>query len=488
MTSGCACVTIMKLREIAQVIGARSPLDTKLAALEPTGYSIDSRTVRPGDLFFALRGPSYDGHDFAHDALARGACAAVVSRPIAPLHTSPTSPLTPQLILVGDTLEALQALASWLRAIWGGALVGITGSAGKTMTKELTARLLGAGGAKVLKSIGNYNNAYGLPLSLLQMISDGAQPEEFDYAVLEMGMSSAGELERLCKIATPDIGVVTNVNPVHLEFFPSVDAIAEAKAELVDGVNLDGLAVLNADDPRVARMAGRRKIESRTFGIDRPATVTAVNIQLDGLRGSQFNLRTPRGTEPISTPLVGRHGIYNMLAAAAVADYYGVPLSLMAESLRTAAPYLHRGEMHEFPQGFAVLDDSYNSNPAALREMVNTIAQSPGYQRRLVVAGEMLELGDRSEQWHAEAGRHIASAGIDLLVGVRGHARSLVDGARTAGMSAETAVFCESPESAAQWLFDKLRRGDLILIKGSRDVQTEKVLHELMRRFAGGMR
>lgn len=487
MIGTCVRVTSMKLRELAEVIGARSRVDERLAGVEPTGYSIDSRTIRPGELFFAIRGPSFDGHDFAYDALAKGACAAVVSRSIAPPQPPTSSPLPPQFLLVGDTLEALQVLARSLRANWGGALIGITGSAGKTMTKELTARLLGEGGSKVLKSIGNYNNAYGLPLSLLQMASAGAQPEEFDYGVVEMGMSASGELAHLCSIAMPDIGVVTNVHPVHLEFFPDVDAIAEAKAELVDGVNTDGLAVLNVDDPRVSRMKDRRKIELRTFGVEQPATVSAKDIRLEGLLGTHFTLKTPRGQVEIATRLLGRHSVYNILAAAAVADYYGVPLKLIAESLRSAASYRHRGELLEFPEGFAVLDDSYNSNPAALSEMIQTIARSRGYRRRIVVAGEMLELGERTAELHTLAGREIAAAGIDLLVGVRGHAWSLVEGAREAGMTGEAVYFCESPEEAAHWLFDKLRRGDLILIKGSRGVQIEKVLRELRQRLLGGM-
>ncbi|MBI4469706.1 MAG: UDP-N-acetylmuramoyl-tripeptide--D-alanyl-D-alanine ligase [Acidobacteria bacterium] len=487
MTSACTCATNMKLREIAESIGVRSPMSERLSNLEPTGYAIDSRTIRPGELFFAIRGPSFDGHDFAHDALTRGACAAVVSRPIAPSHTSATSPLSPQFLLVNDTLKSLQALARWLRANWGGALVGVTGSAGKTMTKELTARLLGAAGARVLKSIGNYNNAFGLPLSLLQMISAGAQPDEFEYAVLEMGMSGPGELTALCSIALPDIGVVTNVNAVHLEFFPDIDAIAEAKAELIEGINPDGLAVLNADDPRVARMAQRRKIEVKTFGIERPAAVTASGVHLEGLRGTQFTLATPRGSVRIETPLAGKHSVYNILAASTVADHYGVPLEWIAESLRGARHFLHRGELHEFPEGFAVLDDSYNSNPAALMEMISTLTSSTGYRRRIVVAGEMLELGDRAAELHGECGRRIAGSSIDLLVGVQGHARDLVASARDAGMPAASTQFCETPEEAAHWLFDKLRRGDLVLIKGSRGVRTEKVLIELKQRLKTGM-
>jgi len=369
------------------------------------------------------------------------------------------------------------------------------------MTKELTASMLQAaatGGGEssthsrvekkpkgVIKTIGNYNNAYGLPLSILQMISNGATPEQFDYAVLEMGMSGPGEITRLCSIAPPNIGVVTNVSAVHLEFFPSVEAIAEAKAELVDNLKADGLAVLNADDRLVIRMRWRQPVAVRTFGIEADADVRAREIRPLGLEGTSFTLATPRGEIAVKTPLIGRHQVSNILAASAVADYCEVPLEAIAQSLQEARPYKMRGEVLRFPQGFTVIDDSYNSNPRALGEMIATMADLNGFARRIVVAGEMLELGERSAEFHRECGREIARRGVDLLIGIRGFARELLEGAREAGMPSEFIYFCETPEEAAQLLFEKLRSGDLLLIKGSRGVQVDRVVEELKRTFNG---
>ncbi|MBI3949298.1 MAG: UDP-N-acetylmuramoyl-tripeptide--D-alanyl-D-alanine ligase [Acidobacteria bacterium] len=471
----------MKLGDIAQKVGAQGQLGKALAQIEPRGFSIDSRAMQPGELFFAIRGPSHDGHEFVADALAKGTCAAVVSHDISNLKSQISNP---PLLRVEDTLVALQTLAHAVREEWGGPVIGITGSAGKTATKELTARMLSAGGAKVIKSIGNFNNAYGLPLSVLQLVSGGTQPEEVDYLVLEMGMSAPGEITQLCSVAPTDVGVVTLVAPAHLEFFPSIDAIAEAKAEMVDNIKEGGVAVLNLDDPRVARMRFRRLIEVRTFGIEESADVTAVDIELRGLRGSRFTLQTPRGTVPVESPLMGRHNIYNALAAATVADYYGVPLERIAEALSQAAPPSKRGEIIRFPRGFTVINDAYNSNPRALKEMVATLSATNSVKRRIVVAGEMLELGERGPELHRECGREMARRGVDIIVGVRGLAQEIVEGARQAAMPEKATYFCETPEAAARWLFDNLQDGDLVLVKGSRGVQLERVIGEL-RRLSG---
>lgn len=466
----------MKLGEIAEYIGAQGQLNETWAQLEPRGVSIDSRTIRPGELFFALRGPRHDGHDFVGEALTRGACGAVISEEGPPFRFQ-----APQaaFLRVKDTLAALHALARAVRERWGGPVIGITGSAGKTMTKELTARLLAAEGARVLKSAGNFNNAYGLPLALLQLISAGVRPKMIDYIVVEMGMSAAGELTTLCSIAHPDVGIVTNVSSVHLAFFPSVEAIAEAKAELIDHLKDDGLAVLNLDDPLVARMRFRRLIPARTFGIEASADVTARNIQLRGLAGSRFTLRTPRGDVAVTLPLLGRHNIYNALAAVAVADYYGVSLNRMAQALSEAVPAPMRGELIEFPQGFKVINDAYNSNPRALTEMVTTLCAVNGVRRRIVVAGEMLELGHDAARLHRACGREMARRDVDVVVGVQGLARELIEGAREEAEGALVTHFCETPEAAAHWLFDNLQDGDLVLVKGSRGVRMERVIETL---------
>lgn len=469
----------MELAEIIKAVGATGELSSDAIDYRPVGYSIDSRTVRAGELFFAIRGEVHDGHRFVRDALARGAVAAVVSTEFA---ASETGIEKGKLIPVQDTLRALQRLASAVLRSWQGREVAITGSSGKTTTKEMTARTLEARG-RVMKTTGNFNNAYGLPLSILKMETDGAKAADFDFAVLEMGMNHAGEITELARIAPPDLGVVTNVAAVHLEFFESVDAIADAKAELVLGVSAGGAAVLNSDDPRVRRMRElRTDIEFRMYGIESDADVRARDVKAEGIDGTSFVLVTPRGATRARLPVAGRHNLYNALAAAAVADYYGAPLEEIAARLGTVSSSRMRGEVIRFAEGFSIIDDSYNSNPRALVEMAATMCSDRSCRRRIVVAGEMLELGEAGPALHREAGRKVAELGIDLLIGVRGLAREIVEGGREAGLRPESALFCETPDEAATVLEGVAREGDLILVKGSRGVRTEIVVERMRQR------
>jgi UDP-N-acetylmuramoyl-tripeptide--D-alanyl-D-alanine ligase len=461
----------MKLVEVTEALKAENS-SVLLREIEPIGYSIDSRTIRPGELFFAIRGTSRDGHEFVSEALNKGAIAAVVNTSFAASQAT----LRDRLIPVRDTLEALQLLASAVLSSWRGCVVAITGSMGKTTTKELTAALLARIG-RVIKTIGNMNNAYGLPLSILKMESNGAHASDFDFAVLEMGMSHKGEIERLTQIAPPDVGVVTVVAPVHLEFFASIDEIADAKSEMIRGVKPGGLGVLNADDERVARMRELREdIKFRTFGINRRADIMASQIESDDLFGSRFLLTTPSGEIQVKLPLIGLHNLYNALAAVAVADYYRVPIDEIAAVLADCSSPQMRGQVLRL-NGITLVDDSYNSNPRALAEMVVALSKARHCYRRLVVAaGEMLELGEAAPALHMEAGRHLAECGIDLLIGVGGLAREIIKGARQAGMSVEQTIFCEDSTAAAELLLEKAEPGDLILVKGSRGVRMEVIV------------
>jgi UDP-N-acetylmuramoyl-tripeptide--D-alanyl-D-alanine ligase len=472
----------MKLGEIARILGSEADrLPAELSAQEPIGYSIDSRSVRAGDLFFAIRGENHDGHQFVNDALARGALAAVVSHD----WSGGVAANSPRLVPVHNTLAALQSLASAVLESWGGRLIAVTGSMGKTTTKEITAALL-ARVYKVIRTVGNLNNAYGLPLSILRMESDGSRASDFEYAVFEMGMNHIGELTELTRIAPPDVAVVTNVAPVHLEFFSSVDEIAQAKSELVSGVKPGGLALLNADDVRVANMRSLRSdLEFRTFGIEQTADVMARDVRPEGLSLTRFQLVTPHGRIETSLRLGGRHNLYNALAAAAVADSCEVSIEQIGDALAGFSSLKMRGEITEFKQGFTVIDDSYNSNPLALMEMVTTLSAAEGYKRRVVVAGEMLELGSAGPRLHREAGRSIATHDVDLLIGVRGLARELVEAARQSGLTEESAVFCETPDEAAELLKQVVRAGDLILVKGSRGVRTDIVVERLRQSSEG---
>jgi UDP-N-acetylmuramoyl-tripeptide--D-alanyl-D-alanine ligase len=467
----------MKLEEILRILGTAG---SDMNALQPVGYSIDSRTMRAGDLFFAIKGENTDGHRFVNEALQKGALAAIVARDFDPGPAAQS--VERKLIRVGDTLRALQSLASAVLRSWKGQVVAVTGSSGKTTVKELTASALSSLG-RVIKSAGNLNNQYGVPLSVLRMESDGAQAADFDFAVLEMGMNHRGEIADLTAIAPPDVGIVTNVSAVHLEFFASVDEIAEAKSEMVRGIKSGGAAVLNADDERVARMRGlRRDIKVKTFGIDRDADVRATGIRSLGLDGALFTLQTSRGQVEATMPLLGKHNLYNTLAAAAVAEIYEAPLERIAEAIALSARPKMRGEVLRLAEGITLIDDSYNSNPRALQEMVATLSSGPG-ARRIVVAGEMLELGRAAPDLHFDAGRYIAGQDVQLLIGVRGLARQIVAGAIEAGISPDRAVFCETPEEAGELLVKEARPGDAILVKGSRGVKMERLVDLMKQRF-----
>jgi UDP-N-acetylmuramoyl-tripeptide--D-alanyl-D-alanine ligase len=423
------------------------------------GYSIDSRTIRTGDLFFAVKGERLDGHDYVNAALEKGAAAAVVRKDQLQRYSDQA-----RLMAVDDTLVALQALATAVRKVWGKPLVGVTGSAGKTTTKEAIAHVLGAR-FRVLKSEGNFNNHFGLPLMLLKL-----EPEH-DVAVIEMGMSHAGEIRALAKIAQPEIGVVTNVAPVHLEFFDSLAGIARAKYELVESLPASGTAVLNADDEYVSEFGREFKGRVVLYGT-RPVTdVRAEKVQVRGAEGSEFDVVTASGREHGRLPLVGEHNILNALAAVSVGLVRGLTLAEAVGALATLVPADKRGQVVQLGN-ITVINDCYNSNPKALHAMVDALAAMKA-GRRIVVAGEMLELGPAAEEMHRAAGRHIAEKKIDVLVGVRGLAQGMVDGARQVGAEAE---FVATPEEAGEWLARETRDGDVVLLKASRGVKLEKAL------------
>jgi UDP-N-acetylmuramoyl-tripeptide--D-alanyl-D-alanine ligase len=474
----------LKLYEIAQLCGASHSLSAALAETEPLGFAIDSRAIKPGELFIAIPGERMDGHQFVAEVLEKGACAALVVHKRLPFASS-LGAYADRLLFVTDTMGALQQLAARVVAEWGRPVVGVTGSAGKTTIKDLTAHVLTAAG-RVFKSLGNLNTGYGLPLTVGRMIAAGERPENYDFAVLEMGMNSYGEIRRLTEIAPPQVAVVGNVGVAHVEFFGSREAVAKAKAELVDGLKPGGTAVLNADDPLVIKMSERRADMSvLSFGIDAQADVRASEIASEGdLSGTRFMLRTPQGKATVKLPLIGRHNVYNALAASAVGHHFGLTAEAIARQLASAAPSKMRGELLRFANGVTVIDDSYNSNPQALIEAARAVSGAREFKRRVVVAGEMLELGAQGSALHRQCGREIAALSIDRLIGVRGLARELVAGAIEDGqMNAERAAFCETPEEAAEKLIAETRSGDLILVKGSRGVRTEKIIEKLRAAF-----
>ena len=454
----------LPLSKIAEFVSADTQAATgavrsAIAAEEVQGYSIDSRTITGGQLFFAVKGDRFDGHDFVAAALEKGAAGAVVRKDHLHRYSDKS-----RLLAVDDTLIALQTLATAVRKVWGKPLVGVTGSAGKTTTKEAIAHVL-ASRFRVLKSEGNFNNHFGLPLMLLKL-----EPEH-DMAVIEMGMSHAGEIRALAAIAQPEIGVVTNVAPVHLEFFDSLAGIARAKYELIESLPASGTAVLNADDEYVSQFGRDFRGKVISYGTRETADVRVENVQPRGAEGSQFDVVTAAGCELARLPLVGEHNILNALAAVAVALARGLRLSEAVGALATLVPADKRGQVLQLGN-ITVVNDCYNSNPKALNAMVDALATMAA-KRRIVVAGEMLELGPAGEEMHRAAGRHVAAKKIDVLVGVRGQSQAMVESARAAGINA---TFVDTPEEAGEWLARETRDGDVVLLKASRGVKLEKAL------------
>jgi UDP-N-acetylmuramoyl-tripeptide--D-alanyl-D-alanine ligase len=455
----------LTLAKIAEFISAEGDFPRDEVA---QAYSIDSRTVGKGELFFAVRGERLDGHDFVDAALERGALAAVVRKDQWHRYS-----WTDRVLVVDDTLVALQTLATAVRKVWGKPLVGVTGSAGKTTTKEAIAHVL-ASKFRVLKSEGNFNNHFGLPIMLLKL-----EPEH-DVAVIEMGMSHAGEIRALAKIAQPEIGVVTNVAPVHLEFFDSLAGIARAKYELIESLPSTGTAVLNADDEYVSQFGRDFKGKVVRYGINATADVRAENIRARGAEGSEFDVVIASTREHARLPLVGEHNVLNALAAVAVGLARGLNLSQAASALATLVPADKRGQVLQLGN-ITVINDCYNSNPKALNAMVDALAAMPA-TRRIVIAGEMLELGPAGEEMHRTAGEHAAGKKIDVVIGVRGLAQALVEGAGKSGARAE---FVVTPEEAGEWLAREGRDGDVVLLKASRGVKLEKALETFKARRGG---
>ncbi|MFN0141646.1 MAG: UDP-N-acetylmuramoyl-tripeptide--D-alanyl-D-alanine ligase [Pyrinomonadaceae bacterium] len=452
-------------------------------------FAIDSREVEPGGMFFALSQPEYRDNGFNGDfedstqyvpsALESGAICCVVRKDRFEARQAELGQFGHKIVFVDDCIAAFQRLAHGIYLEWNKPVVAITGSAGKTTAKELTAHVLESSSRKVLRNIKNYNNGLGHPLTVLNLVKD----KSYDIAVLEMGMSTPlNEIARLCRVTPPDVAVELNVLPVHVEHLGSIENVAKAKAELVEGMKDGGTAILNADDARVAAMSALAKGRVVTFGIENPADVRAENILFARFGETTFDLVAGGDRSVVTFPLNGKHNILNALAAAAVGLHFGMSVNEVASSLASVAPPPQRGEVMHFKDGFTVINDSYNSNPAALLSMVTTLVDgAAGAKRKIVVAGEMLELGDGAAEIHRETGEKIATSGIDMLIGVRGFAKEMVDGAKRAGLA--EAKFVEDSKVAGDLLAEIVGEGDVILVKGSRGVRTENAIDKLLAKF-----
>jgi UDP-N-acetylmuramoyl-tripeptide--D-alanyl-D-alanine ligase len=460
----------LKLGQIADILYAEGEFSSEQEAV---GYSIDSRTIGAGELFFAVKGERVDGHDYVGLALANGAVAAVVSQGWLASDELDAGKLLRVPEDCDDcVLKAMQTLAHEVRRMWGGRLIGVTGSAGKTTTKEAVAAVLAAK-FRVLKSAGNLNNHFGVPLQLLRL------EDEHEVAVIEMGMNHAGEIAALARIAEPNWAVVSNVGPVHLEFFPEgIAGIAKAKYELVEALPGDGIAILNDDDEYVASFARGMGERAVLYGLARGAKVRATKIVDAGLDGVRFTVSYTRQTggeesAEVALYMIGRHNVSNALAAIAAGLESGISLGDCVAAITELRAADKRGQVMQW-NGATIINDCYNSNPKALDAMVDALLSVPA-QRHIVIAGEMLELGPDSEKLHAACGKRMMERGVNVVVGVRGNAEALV-----AGVNSPAAVFVASAEDAGAWMKANLREGDAVLVKASRGVGLERALASLV--------
>ena len=431
--------------------------------------AVDSRHVVPGCCFVALRGERDDGHRFAAEAARAGASVLLVARPV-----ELPEGLEPAVVQVGDPLTALQELAAWWRSRSSARVVGITGSTGKTIAKEIVADVL-ARTLRVLRNEGNLNSETGLPMTLLNL------ELSHEAAVLEMSMYAEGEIARLAEIARPEVGVVLAVHPTHLERAGSLEAIARAKAELPAALPADGLAVLNADDARVLAMRGITAAAVRTFGMGSAAEVRATEVESHGVDGTSFTLHAPWGNRRLRSATPGRHLVPHALAAAIVAEHLGVPLDEVEAALARGSRAPHRMALAESSSGTTVIDDTYNASPVSVAAALDFLAESdvaPG-RARYAVLGDMLELGPEEERLHREVGARVATV-ADALVAVGERGRWIADAARAAGM--DRVMTARDADDALAVVERELAPGvgDLLLIKGSRGVELDRLVAALV--------
>jgi UDP-N-acetylmuramoyl-tripeptide--D-alanyl-D-alanine ligase len=443
-------------------------------AAAPIGrISIDTRTLAPGDFFVAIRGERFDGAAFVDEALRKGAGGVLVGDTARPAAAG-----NAVVVEAGDTTRALQQVGRFVRRESGARVVAITGSAGKTTTKEISAELLSER-YTVFRNKGNLNNHIGLPLSLVELRSGP------DVAVVELGMNHPGEIRTLVGIAEPEVRVWTNVGDAHIGFFASSDAIADAKAEVLENARPSDVLVANADDARMMARSSAFGGRVLTFGIQNHADVRARNVEVRGLDGTSATVTTPAGEFQLRSPLLGLGNLSNVLAGTAVAVTFDVPLTAIAERAGALRPAYHRGELARLPGGLTLIDDSYNSSPAALKGSIATMAAATGSARKVAVLGEMLELGEHAASLHAECGTAAADAGLDLLIVVGSEtARGLADAAVRRGMPAAAVMHVRDASEATEVVLQRIRPGDLVLVKGSRGIGLDRVVERLKAEFA----
>ncbi len=453
----------LNLAEVAEAIGA--PGKAGWGELNLAGISTDSRSIKPGELFVALRGINFDGHDYVGSAFKKGAAAAVIAEDVKP-------PRGKRCIRVPDTLFALGELAEYFRQRRKRPLkiMAITGSNGKTTTKEMVVRILSRK-YKTLASKGNFNNLVGLPLSMFEL-----RPEH-EAAVLEMGTNMFGEIDRLVEIAPPNVGMITNVATAHFEGLGSLEGVARAKGELYSALGKKGVAIVNLDDPLVVREAKNHKGKKVTYGFNRKADVRVVGQPVWGMQGARFKLATPKGKLDIKFALLGRHNVTNAMAAAAGALGFGMKLDDIQAGLQDFQPYPGRLELKRLPGPVYLLDDTYNSNPASAQAALSVLRSlRRGRGRLVVVLGDMLELGGHSRFEHDLLGRAAVAYGVSELAAVGPEAKIMAQSAKKWGLPNSRVAWFKDNGQAADWLKKKIKPYDRILVKGSRGMKMESIV------------
>lgn len=457
---------LLSLGEIAAAIDGELLSGNSAATFSQ--FKLDSREIQEGDLFFCIIGPHNNGHQFLKESTKKGAKAAIISEGPGEQHKEKIA-----MIRVNDTTQALQKLAAYVRRKMNWQVVGITGSLGKTTTKEMTYAALSPS-FKASRSMGNLNNLYGLPISLLDM------PDRCDISILEMGMSYAGELKKLAEIADPDVGVLTGIRAVHLEHFASIDEIVEAKAELFHSLRNDATAIFNADDPRAQTVVERFPGEKLSYGIKSEADISAFSIKDSIKEGCSFVAQCQGETFPIHLSTFGLHNVCNALAALCICMALGGNLSKATKALEGFKSYEKRGVIWNLKNGIILIDDTYNSNPAAMEMILQSLKQEKAEGRKVIVFGDMLELGKDSPLLHSKVGKTIAESNIGMLVGVGELSSQTVEAARSKGL--KDCYLYRDSNQAADHIASLVKDKDLILVKGSRgmnmEVLIEKLLHD----------
>ena len=436
-----------------------------------SGISTDSRFIRPGQIFLALKGVRFDGHDFLKEAIRKGASGLIVQKE----NSFPEIQAEVPIIEVDDTLQALGDLAAEYRRRYDIPLIAVTGSNGKTTTKEMIASILSTE-KRVLKNRGNFNNLIGLPLSLLNLSA------EYDVGVVELGMNRRGEIGRLTEISKPTIGIITNIGPVHLEYLKTMVAVAEAKGELFGEMSSETIVIVNKDDPAADKLSQKFSGRKITFGIDHPGEVTARNIRLKGKEGIDFDLMIREEVLPIYMPMIGKHNVMNALAASAAVVAMGEKPDIIPPALKCFANFSLRQEIVTLADNITAINDAYNANPISMKSALDTFAEIKGSSRGVAVLGDMLELGAEAVARHHNLGRQISCLDIGALFLMGKYAPEVKAGAIAGGFAPEAIFIGQEHQELADSLKRFLKKGDWILVKGSRGMEMEKVIENLSRK------